>query len=121
MPSPAGRKAAPPGDDDPSGGEVVEKGIELQINTYVGGGYHQDVHVTNHALAETTLVLDWAFAADFADLDEVTSGKRRTGRAGPSRVRKVGARARRTDVRLPASRNQSCDPDTDDRSRRPDR
>ena len=76
MSSPAGRKAAPPGDDDPTGGEIVEKGIELQINTYVGGGYHQDVHVANHALSETTLVLDWDFAADFADLDEVTSGKR---------------------------------------------
>jgi glycogen debranching enzyme len=76
VPSPAGRDAAPPGDDAPSGGEVVEKGIELQINTYVGGGYHQDVHVANHALAEATVVLDWVFAADFADLDEVTSGKR---------------------------------------------
>ena len=76
MSTPAGSKAAPPGDDDPGGGEVVEKGIELQINTYVGGGYHQDVHVANHALSETTLVLDWDFAADFADLDEVASGKR---------------------------------------------
>ena len=54
MSTPAGPKAAPPGDDDPGGGEVVEKGIELQINTYVGGGYHQDVHVANHALSETT-------------------------------------------------------------------
>ncbi|HEY3719348.1 MAG TPA: glycogen debranching N-terminal domain-containing protein [Roseiarcus sp.] len=77
LPSPAGRKAAPRGDDDPSGGEIVGKGIELQINTYAGGGYHQDIHVTNHALAEATIVLEWAFDADFADLDEVTSGKRR--------------------------------------------
>jgi glycogen debranching enzyme len=77
LPSPAGRKAAPVGDDDPSGGEIVQKGIEVQINTYVGGGYHQDVHITNHALAETSVVLDWAFDADFADLDEVTSGQRK--------------------------------------------
>ena len=77
MPSPAGRKAAPPGDADPSGGEVVAKGIEIQINTYAGGGYHQDVHVTNHALAEAAVILDWAYDADFADLDEVGSGERR--------------------------------------------
>ncbi len=76
-PSPAGRKAAPPGDDDPSGGEVVAKGVEIHINTYAGGGYHQDVHVINHALAETTVVLDWSYDADFADLDEVSSGERR--------------------------------------------
>jgi glycogen debranching enzyme len=75
--SPAGRVAAPPGDDDPTGGEIVEKGIEIQINTYAGGGYHQDVHVINHALAETALGLEWAFDADFADLDEVISGKRK--------------------------------------------
>lgn len=75
--SPEGAEAAPPGDADPSGGEIVEKGIEIQLNTYVGGGYHQDVHFTNHALIEARVVLDWAFEADFADLDEVTSGKRR--------------------------------------------
>ena len=51
LPSPAGRKAAPPGDPEPSGGEIVQKAIEIRINTFVGGGYHQDVDVTNHALA----------------------------------------------------------------------
>lgn len=75
--SPAGQRAAPPGDDDPSGGEVVQKAIEIQINSYVGGGFHQDLHISNHGFAESRLCLDWKCEADFADLDEVTSGKRR--------------------------------------------
>ncbi len=33
--------------------------------------------MTNHALMDTTIVLDWIFAADFADLDEVSSGSRK--------------------------------------------
>jgi glycogen debranching enzyme len=77
LPSPAGAKAGPPGDEDSSGGEIVAKGIEIQINTYVGGGYHQDAQVTNHALKDTTVALDWVLAADFADLDEVSSGSRK--------------------------------------------
>src|SRR5579872_4299942 len=32
-PSPAGAEAGPPGDDDPSGGEIAQHGIEIQINT----------------------------------------------------------------------------------------
>ena len=71
-----GRKAAPPGDPEPSGGEIVAKGIEIHINTFVGGGYHQDVEVTNRALAAATVRLDFLFAADFADIAEVSSGKR---------------------------------------------
>ena len=79
-PTPAGRAAAPPGEDDPSGGEIVAKGLEIQINTFVGGGLHQDVFVTNHGLARTDLALDLDFAADFADRQEVmTGGRRRTG------------------------------------------
>ncbi len=77
LPSPAGRKAAPPGDPEPSGGEIVAKGIEIHINTFVGGGYHQDVEVTNRALAVATVRLDLLFAADFADIAEVSSGKRK--------------------------------------------
>lgn len=75
-PSPAGGKAGPPGDPEnkEGGGAVVEKAIEIQINTYVGGGYHQDVHVTNHAFADATFVLDIEFDADFADMQEVSKG-----------------------------------------------
>ena len=76
LPSPAGKKAGPSGDPTPSGGEIVEKGIEVQINTYVGGGYHQDVHVTNHALAKASFALDFEFFADFADIQEVSKGSR---------------------------------------------
>ena len=76
-PSPAGREAAPPGDDDPSGGEVVQKGIEIKVRTYAGGGCHQDIVLVNHGLAPATTSLDLVFAADFADLEGVTGGERR--------------------------------------------
>ena len=77
LPSPAGVKAGPQGDPEPSGGEIVQKAIEVQINTYVGGGYHQDVHVTNHALADAKFALDFEFLADFADIEEVSQGSRK--------------------------------------------
>ena len=78
LPSPAGGKAEPPGEpNDEGGGAFVQKGIEIQINTYVGGGCHQDVHVTNHALAEATFALDFEFDADFADIQEVSEGERK--------------------------------------------
>ena len=75
--SPAGTAAAPPGDDAADGGEIVGKAIEIQINTFAGGGLHQDVIVTNHALAATTITLDWELAADFADMDEVVACERK--------------------------------------------
>ena len=46
------------------------------MNRYVGGGLHQDIHVTNHGLAKTTAFLSWEFAADFADQEEAQSGER---------------------------------------------
>lgn len=85
LPTPAGREAAPPGDDDPTGGEIVAKGIEIQIDSFVGGGLHQDVFLTNHGLGPADLALDFDFAADFADLQEVGSGERRE-RASVSRA-----------------------------------
>lgn len=76
--SPAGPEAGPPGDDeDPDGGEIVAKGIEIQINAFVGGGWRLDVHVTNRALVGATVPLGFVFAADFADLEEVSTGERR--------------------------------------------
>ncbi len=76
-PSPAGAAAGPkPDDKGGSGGEIAQKGIEIQVNRYVGGGLHLDVHVTNHAMAETSIVLSWEVAADFADQTEAQSGQR---------------------------------------------
>jgi len=77
-PSPAGRPAEPDGEKaDPGGSEVVSKGIELQLNAFVGEGLHIDLVLTNHALApaEIELVLD--LAADFADFNEALAGKRK--------------------------------------------
>ncbi len=76
-PSPAGREAAPPGDDDPSGGEIVRKGIEIEVGTCVGGGLHQDIVVVNRGLADAAIALDLIFSADFIDQEEVQSGERR--------------------------------------------
>ncbi|MEO8713657.1 MAG: glycogen debranching N-terminal domain-containing protein, partial [Acetobacteraceae bacterium] len=76
-PSPAGAAAGPaPGDAAKAGGEIAQKGIEIQVNRYVGGGLHQDVHVTNHAMAPAAVALTWEIAADFADQTEAQSGER---------------------------------------------
>ncbi len=76
-PSPAGADAGPtPEDKEDSGGEMAKKGIEIQVNRFVGGGLHQDIHVTNHGLAETTIFLAWELAADYADQAEAQSGER---------------------------------------------
>ncbi|HJU16503.1 MAG TPA: glycogen debranching N-terminal domain-containing protein [Stellaceae bacterium] len=59
-----------------SGGEIAERAIELQVNRFIGGGLHQDVLVTNHALSPAHIRLSWELAADFADQSEVEGGKR---------------------------------------------
>lgn len=75
--SPAGAKAGPtPDDPGNAGGEIAEKGIEIQVNRFVGGGAHFDIHVTNHGMAKTTAALSWELAADFADQSEAQSGER---------------------------------------------
>lgn len=74
---PAGAAGGPPGDEQAASGEIVDKGIEVQVNSFAGGGLHQDVIVTNRALAPVTVALDVEYAADFADLDEVDAGQRR--------------------------------------------
>ncbi len=76
-PPPAGRAAGPaPEDDSSTGGEVVQKGIELHINAFVGDGLHFDIIVTNHSLAPTTVSVSLDVMADFADLNEAQAGKR---------------------------------------------
>jgi len=75
-PSPAGAGAGPPGAKEKSGGEMAEKGIEIHVNRFVGGGLHMDVHVTNHGLAETAVPLAWELAADYADQEETQKGER---------------------------------------------
>ena len=76
-PSPVGRAAGPtPKDNSNEGGEIVQKGIEVQVNAFCGGGLHLDVIVTNHAMIETAVTLSLVLTADFADLSEAQSGKR---------------------------------------------
>ncbi len=76
-PTPAGAGAGPKNNQSSAtGGEVVKKSIELQINAFTGGGLHFDLVITNHALIETEVTLALDLAADFADLNEALSGKR---------------------------------------------
>lgn len=76
-PSPAGRADGPsPEDDSSTGGEIFQKGIEMQVNAFCGGGLRLDIIVTNHAMVETAVTLSLDLAADFADLSEAQSGER---------------------------------------------
>jgi glycogen debranching enzyme len=75
--SPAGASAGPEPHKPESGGEIVHKAIEIQVNRFVGDGLHQDVHVTNHALRPAQIELAWELAADFADQSEIEQGERR--------------------------------------------
>ena len=75
-PSPVGAEAGPRANKEKSGGEMAEKGIEIQVNRFVGGGLRLDIHLTNHGLAETTVPLAWELAADYADQQETQTGKR---------------------------------------------
>lgn len=72
-PTPAGRAAGPPPD---GGGELVEKGLSIQLNGFVGNGLHLDLLLTTHALLPADLTLSLRFGADFADLSEALSGVR---------------------------------------------
>jgi len=76
-PSPVGRSAGPtPEDDSSTGGEIIQKGIEIQVNAFVGDGLHLDIIVTNHALAPAAVSVSLNLQADFADLNEAHAGKR---------------------------------------------
>ncbi len=59
-----------------SGGEIARTAIAVQVNSYVGNGLHQDIHVANHGVAEANVTLSWELAADFADEAEVQRGSR---------------------------------------------
>lgn len=71
--TPAASAAGPPPE---GGGEIVEKGIELQLNGFVGDGLHLDLLVTNRALLPTRVTLKLHVAADFADLTEALVSER---------------------------------------------
>ena len=77
-PSPVGHAGEPAGElVSPSNSEVIQKGIELQVNAFCGAGLHLDVTVSNHALAPSCVTLLFELAADFADLNEALGGHRR--------------------------------------------
>jgi glycogen debranching enzyme len=75
-PTPAGKRAGPEPESDKPGDEIVQKGIELQINRFVGGGFCDEIFVTNYALAPADVGLRWEIDADFADYSEAAKGER---------------------------------------------
>ena len=75
-PTPAGRRADPQPDREGSEGEVVKKGIVIQINRSLSEALSHDIYVTNHALAPTGVVLRWDLDGDFADRTEAEQGER---------------------------------------------
>ena len=76
-PTPAGSAAGPKRDaEGDAAGEVVQKGIELQVNAFTGAGLHIDLVVTNHAMAEADVTVTLHLEADFADFNECLAGKR---------------------------------------------
>ncbi len=76
-PTPAGTAAGPKRDAEGSAaGEVVQKGIEIQVNSFTGGGLHIDLIVTNHAMREAEVTVTLHLEADFADFNECLAGKR---------------------------------------------
>ena len=76
-PTPVGAAAGPKRDaEGDATGEVVQKGIELQVNAFTGGGLHVDLIVTNHAMREADVTLTLHLDADFADFNECLAGKR---------------------------------------------
>jgi glycogen debranching enzyme len=48
--------------------EIDQKGLEIQVNRFVGGGLHQDVVITNHTLTPVTVELAFEVEADFHDI-----------------------------------------------------
>ncbi len=76
-PTPAGNSAGPKHDESGAqGGEVVQKAIELQVNSFAGNGLHVDIILTNHAMLETEVTLSLDLMADFSDFNECLAGKR---------------------------------------------
>lgn len=76
-PSQTGRAAEPDGEGaGPSGSEVIQKAIELQVNAFTGDGLHLDLILTNHGLATAEIVLSLELEADFADFNEALAQAR---------------------------------------------
>jgi glycogen debranching enzyme len=59
-----------------AGGEIAQKAIILQVNSFVSDGLHQEVRVTNHARRGVSFEFAWRIMADYADQDEAARGRR---------------------------------------------
>jgi glycogen debranching enzyme len=59
---------APPSPTGRGAGEVREKGLEVQVNRFVGDALHQDVRVTNRTLDPVTFTLAFEAEVDFDDI-----------------------------------------------------
>jgi glycogen debranching enzyme len=61
-------------------GEVSEQTIELRISRYVGGGYHEDLDITNFTRKQTRFTFSVVVAADFIDRNELQSRRQQFGK-----------------------------------------
>lgn len=60
--------------------EVSEQAIELRVSRYVGGGFHEDLDLTNFTQQETRFTFSILLAADFIDRSELHSGRQQFGK-----------------------------------------
>lgn len=61
-------RADHPGDVRDTRDEIQLKGLEIQVNRFVGGGLHQDVVITNHTLAPVEVAVDFELGVDYHDI-----------------------------------------------------
>jgi N-terminal domain of (some) glycogen debranching enzymes len=70
------------GDRDLGSGEmeeVSEQTVELRVSRYVGGGFHEDLKLTNFTQHETRFTFSILLMSDFIDRNELHSGRQQFG------------------------------------------
>lgn len=60
--------------------EVSEETVELRVARYVGGGYHEDLELTNFTQRETRFTFSILLDADFIDRGELHAGRQQFGK-----------------------------------------
>jgi glycogen debranching enzyme len=60
--------------------EVSEQTIELRVSRYVGGGFHEDLELTNFTQQQSRFTFSILLDADFIDRDELHAGRQQYGK-----------------------------------------
>ncbi len=56
-------------------GDVPARSISLVLGRFLSGGVHEDLDLTNHAMAPVRFTLDLMIRSDFADVFELKAAK----------------------------------------------